>query len=51
MVLMWFLMRREMASSSSSIDFGYYRYAKRFKMNQFTALAIGFALVYPNIAA
>ena len=25
--------------------------AKRFKMNQFTALAIGFALVYPNIAA
>lgn len=25
--------------------------AKRFKMNPFTALAIGFALVYPNIAA
>ncbi|AND79254.1 beta-glucoside-specific PTS transporter subunit IIABC [Streptococcus pantholopis] len=25
--------------------------AKRFKMEQFTALAIGFALVYPNIAA
>lgn len=25
--------------------------AKRFKMNSFTALAIGFALVYPNIAA
>lgn len=25
--------------------------AKRFKMEQFTALAIGFAMVYPNIAA
>ncbi|MGT2845645.1 beta-glucoside-specific PTS transporter subunit IIABC [Streptococcus massiliensis] len=25
--------------------------AKRFKINQFTALAIGFALVYPNISA
>lgn len=25
--------------------------AKRFKMEQFTALALGFALVYPNIAA